>query len=184
MLLGYIISQRGIEANPKKDSAVARMGPIQDFKGVQRFTGCLAALSHFILRLGEKALPLYRLLKKAKCFTWTFEAEEALDNLKKKLTIALILVPPQPTKPLLLYVAATTQVVSAAVVVDRPEEGQALPVQRPVYFISKVLSDTKVSYPLVQKLIYVVILARRKLQHYFLGHPITVVSSFPLGEII
>ena len=58
-----------------------------------------------------------------------------------------ILVAPRPAKPLLLYVAATTQVVSAAVVVERPEEGHALPVQRPVYFISKVLSETKVRYP-------------------------------------
>jgi len=47
-----------------------------------------------------------------------------------------------------------------------------------------VLSETKARYPQIQKLIYAVILARRKLRHYFLGHPITVVSSFPLGEII
>ena len=74
--------------------------------------------------------------------------------------------------------------VSTAVVVERPEEGHALPVQRPVYFISEVLSETKVRYPQIQKLIYAMILARRKLQHYFLSHRITVVSSFPLGEII
>jgi len=104
--------------------------------------------------------------------------------LKKTLTSASVLVPPQPAEPLLLYVASTTQVVSAAVVVERQEEGHALPVQRPVYFISEVLSETKTRYPQIQKLIYAVILARRKLQHYFLGHPITVVSSFPLGEII
>ena len=69
-------------------------------------------------------------------------------------------------------------------VVERQEEGHALLVQRPVYFVSEVLSETKARYPQIQKLIYVVILARRKLQHYFLGHPIMVVSSFPLGEII
>jgi hypothetical protein len=119
MLLGYIVSQRGIEANPEKVSAIARMGPIQDVKGVQKVTGCLAALSRFISRLGEKALPLYRLLKKAEHFSWTPEAEEALDSLKKTLTSAPVLVPPQPAEPLLLYVAATTQVVSAAVVVER-----------------------------------------------------------------
>ena len=100
------------------------------------------------------------------------------------LTTAPILVPPRPAEPLLLYVVAMTQVISAAVVVERPEEGHALPVQRPVYFISEVVSETKVQYPQIQKLIFAVILARRKLQHYFLGHPITVVSSFPLGKII
>jgi len=70
------------------------------------------------------------------------------------------------------------------VVVERQEEGHTLPVQRPVYFVSEVLLETKALYPQIQKLIYAVILARRKLQHYFLGHPITVVSSFPLGEVI
>ena len=59
MLLGYIVSKRGIEDNPKKVSAITKMGPIQDVKGVQKVTGCLAELSHFISRLGEKALPLY-----------------------------------------------------------------------------------------------------------------------------
>jgi hypothetical protein len=56
-------------------------------------------------------------------------------------------------------------------------------VQRPVYFISEVLSETKVRYPQIQKLLYAVVLTRRKLRHYFEGHPVTVVSSFPLGEI-
>jgi len=147
MLLGYIVSQRGIKANPEKVSAITRMGPIRDVKGVQKVMGCLAALSCFISRLGEKALPLYRLLKKAEHFSWTPDVEEALDNLKKTLTSAPILVPPQPAEPLLLYVASTTQVVSAVVVVERKEEGLALPVQRPVYFISEVLLEIKARYP-------------------------------------
>jgi ribonuclease HI len=69
-------------------------------------------------------------------------------------------------------------------VVERREEGHALPVQRPVYFISEVLSETKIRYPQIQKLLYAVILTWRKLRHYFESHPVTVVSSFPLGEII
>jgi hypothetical protein len=60
------------------------------------------------------------------------------------LTTAPILVPPRPAEALLLYVAATTQVVSATLVVEKPKEGHAQPVPRPVYFISEVLSETKV----------------------------------------
>jgi hypothetical protein len=184
MLLGYIVFQRGIQANPKKIAALERMGPIRDLKGVQKVLGCLAALSRFISRLGEKGLPLYRLLKKHERFSWTTEAQDALDKLKASLTHAPILTPPQDGEPLQLYVAATTQVVSAVIVVERTEEGHALPVQRPVYYISEVLSDTKTRYTQVQKLLYAVVLARRKLRHYFEAHPVTVVSAFPLGEII
>jgi ribonuclease HI len=107
-----------------------------------------------------------------------------LDKLKATLAHASILMPLQDGEPLYLYVATTTQVVSAAIVVERTEEGHALPVQRPMYYISEILSRTKAHYPQVQKLLYTVVLARRKLRHYFEAHPVTVVSSFPLGEII
>jgi hypothetical protein len=146
--------------------------------------GCLAAWRRFISRLGEKGLPLYRLLKKHERFSWTVEAQEALDKLKATLAHAPILTPSQDDEPLYLYIAATTQVVSAVIVVERAEEGHALSVQRPVYYISEVLSETKERYPQVQKLLYAVVLARRKLRHYFEAHPVMVVSSFPLGEII
>jgi hypothetical protein len=56
------------------------MGPIRDLKGVQKVLGSLAALSRFISRLGEKGLPLYRLLKKQERFSWTIEAQEALNS--------------------------------------------------------------------------------------------------------
>jgi hypothetical protein len=160
------------------------MGPIRDLNGVQKVLGCLATLSRFISRLGEKGLPLYRLLKKHERVSWTVEAQEALDKLKMTLAHAPILTPPRGDEPLYLYVAATTQVVSAVIVIERAEEGHALPVQRPVYYVSKVLSETKERYPQILKFLYAVVLARRKLRHYFEAHPVTVVSSFPLGEIV
>ena len=142
--------------------------------------GCLASLNRFISRLGEKGLPLYRLLRKSEHFSWTPKAQEALDKLKASLTSAPILTPPIDGESIYLYVAATTQVVSAVIVVERQEEGHALPVQRPVYYISEVLSETKTLYPQIQKLLYAIVLARRMLRHYFEAHPVTVVSSFPL----
>ena len=104
------------------------MGPIQNIKGVQRIIGCLAALSQFISRLSGGGLPLYRLLKKADRFEWTFEAQEALDMVKLLLTWPPILVPRSNGEPLLLYIVATTQVVSATLVVEREEDGHALKV--------------------------------------------------------
>jgi hypothetical protein len=126
MLLGFIVFERGIEANLEKIAAITKMGAIRDLKGVQRVTSCLATLSRFISCLGKKALPLYRLLKKSEHFSWTLEAEEALAKLKATLSNSLILVPPTTREPLLLYVTTTTQVASAVLVVERAEEGHAL----------------------------------------------------------
>ena len=86
-------------------------------------------------------------MRKTESFTWTPEAQEALERLKASLTRAPILTPPIDGEPLYLYIAAMTQVVSAVIVVERQEEGLALPVQRPVYYISEVLSETRTHYP-------------------------------------
>jgi hypothetical protein len=67
-LLSFLVSSRGIEVNPSKIHAIERMKRPTDLKEVQKFTGCLASLSHFISWLGEKALPLYQLMKKSNTF--------------------------------------------------------------------------------------------------------------------
>jgi hypothetical protein len=92
-LLGFIVSHRGIEANLEKIEAIMRMEAPRSQKKVQRLTGCMAALSRFISRLGEKGLPFYKLLKKVDKFQWTSEAQEALDALKKFLTTPPVLKP-------------------------------------------------------------------------------------------
>jgi ribonuclease HI len=85
---------------------------------------------------------------------------------------------------MLLYVTATPRVISIVIVVERTEEGKELPVQRPVYYLSEVLTLSKQNYPHYQKVAYGVYMAAKKLKHYFEEHPITVVSTTPLSEII
>ena len=116
-------------------------------KDIQKLTGCMAALNRFLSRLGEQGLPFFKLLKHQDKFEWTSEAAEALENLKHHLQSPPILTAPLPGEELLLYIAATTHVVSTAIVVECPEECHAYGVQRPVYFISKVLSESKLRYP-------------------------------------
>src|SRR4051812_20676111 len=183
-LLGFIISQRGIKVNPEKIKAILNINRPTCLKDIQRLTGCVVAVSRFVSRLGEKALPLYKLLKKAYKFAWTDEADAALKQLKEILSSAPILVAPEPGEPLLIYMAATNRVISIVVVVERKEPGYKHGVQRPIYYVSEVLTKSKQRYPRYQKIAYGVFLASRKLRHYFQEHPITVVSKTPLSDII
>jgi hypothetical protein len=117
-LLGFLVSPRGIEANPEKIQTILTMGKSTKLHDVQKLTGCVAALSQFVARLGEKALPFYALMKKLDDkFEWIEEADTAFAQLKKVLSTPPVLVALKEKEPLLLYIAAAHQVVSTIVVV-------------------------------------------------------------------
>ncbi|SPT20406.1 unnamed protein product [Triticum aestivum] len=123
-LLGFFVSQRGIEANPDKIKAIEQIEAPKRVKDVRKLAGCVAALSRFISRSAERALPFFKILKKAGPMQWTPEAEAALQDLKEYLSSTPVLVAPKPQKKLLLYLAATNQVVSAALVAEREADGE------------------------------------------------------------
>jgi hypothetical protein len=151
---------------------------------VQQLTGHLAALSRFISKLGEKALPFYRLLWKTDKFTWTEEVQATFDDLKRRLSTSPVLVTPRDKEPMLLYIAATYQVVSSALVVEHVEDGKEHGVQRPVYYLSVLLSPTMQRYPHYQKLAYAIYMAGKKLPHYLECHSIIVVASTAVSSIL
>jgi hypothetical protein len=128
-LLRFIISHRGIDVNPEKIEAILQMQKPRCVRDVHKLAGCMTAVSCFVSRLGEKTLPLYRLLKKANKFVWTTEADAAFKNLKRVLSTAPVLVAPRPREPMLLYIATTNRVVSVVVAVERPKEGKTHNIQ-------------------------------------------------------
>jgi hypothetical protein len=183
-LLCFIISHRGIEANPEKISAITNMKAPTCIKDVQKLTGCMAALHKFISKLGEWGLPFFKLLKHQEKFVWTPEVDQALAQLKDFLSKPPVLTAPRKKEELLLYLAATIHVVSTAIVVERQEDGHAYPVQRLVYFVSEVLLESKARYQPVQKLLYAVLITSRKLRHHFQEYSISVVTDYPLDDIL
>jgi hypothetical protein len=82
-LLGFLVSERGIEANPEKIKAVMTLAKPANLNVVQNLSGRVAVLRRFISRLGEKAIPLYQLLKKSDDFVWSDAADKAFEALKK-----------------------------------------------------------------------------------------------------
>jgi hypothetical protein len=144
----------------------------------------MAALNRFISKLGEWGLPFFKLLKHQEKFVWTPEADQALAQLKDFLSKPPVLTTPRKMEQLLLYLAATTHVVSTTIIVERQEVVHTYLVQQPVYFVSEVLSESKAQYQPVQKLLYAVLITSRQLRHYFQEYSITVVSDYPLGDIL
>ena len=106
-------------------------------------------------------------MKKTDKFVWSQEADDALEALKKQLSNAPVIVAPEKKEPMLLYIAANNRDVSAVVVVERSQEGKDGLVQRAVYYVSEVLTESKQRYPHWQKLVFGVFMASRKLKYYF-----------------
>src|SRR3954469_24426674 len=104
--------------------------------------------------------------------------------MKKTLLTPPILAVPKEREKLYLYVAARNSVVSTTLVVERTEEDKVQSIQRPIYYLSMLLTKSQQRYPHYQKLILAIIMTSRKVSHYFDEHPITIVSSAPLADIL
>jgi hypothetical protein len=180
--LGCLVSTKGIEANPSKIEAVLRMEPPNSRKGAQRFAGRLASLNRFISRSAERNLPFFEILKSIEVFQWGPAQQKAFEELKQYLIDLTTLTPPSSGTPLLLYVAASHVAISAALVQEK-QDGQ-IKKQTSIYFVFEVLSSSKKNYTELEKVLYVVLMASKKLWHYFQAYHIIVPSSQPLKDIM
>jgi hypothetical protein len=141
----------------------------------------VVALNKFIPRAAERSLPFFQVLRSAKNFQWSETQKQAFQELKDYLSNLTKLCPPEPRSSLLLYVSASNSAVSVVLVQEKKEEGKLK--QIPVYFSSEALSGSKIFYSEFEKIAYAVIMAARKLRHYFEGHRIRVITNQPLSDL-
>nr|XP_025632973.1 uncharacterized protein LOC112727450 [Arachis hypogaea] len=177
--LGFILTSRGIEANPEKCQAILDMCSPRTAKDVQRLTGRLAALSRFLPCLALKSFNFFQCLKKTtKSFSWDEKCEEAFLQLKNFLSKPPILQKPKLGEPLYLYLSVTELTISSALIKEDRKD------QQPVYFVSKTLQNAELRYPKLEKLLLALVFSARRLRPYFQSHTIIVRTEYPLRQIL
>ncbi|XP_074377813.1 uncharacterized protein LOC141719323 [Apium graveolens] len=157
--LGFVVNHRGIEANPTKIKALLDMKSPSIVKQVQSLTGRIAALNRFVSKSSDRCKEFFKAIKVAgKDFVWTPKCEEAFRRIKELLVSEYLI---------------------SAVLVREEDAQQSL-----VYYVSKRLHDAKTHYTSMEKLVYALILALRKLRPYFQAHRIKVRTANPLQNVL
>ena len=110
--LGYLVSRRGIEANPEKIKAILEMQPPSSVKEVQRLAGRVAAFGRFVPKSGNRCSEFFKILKNLDNFQWTEQCQLAFEDLKKFLISASVLSSPILGEDLYLYLAISENAIS------------------------------------------------------------------------
>ncbi|XP_024046441.1 uncharacterized protein LOC112100831 [Citrus clementina] len=176
--LGFMVSHRGIQANPEKIQAIVQMRSPRNLKEMQSLTGRLAALSRFISKATDKCQPFFQVIRRGKKTEWTPECEEAFQNLKQYLQQAPLLSTPRDGDKLYLYLAISDRAASSVLV----REGEG--VQHPIYYTSKALFDAETRYPPLEKWALALVVAARKLRPYFQAFPVSVITNQLLRQTL
>ena len=120
--LGFMVTQRGIEANLEKIKAILDMKHPSNKKEVQQLTRRVAALSRFISKSAERCLPFFKVLRQAKGFLWSDDCRQAFENLKRYLASPPLLTKPKEAEILYLYLAISAEAVASVLV--KEDEGK------------------------------------------------------------
>ncbi|CAL2239709.1 unnamed protein product [Prunus armeniaca] len=177
--LRFMISQRGIEANPEKIKAIIDMETPKTQKDIQSLTGRVAALTRFISKATDKCVPFFKALKGGKHhIAWTPECDQAFQNLKNYMSQAPLLSKPLPGEVLLLYLSVSNTAVSS-VLIRRPERAEL-----PIFYVSKALQSAELRYSPLEQLALALVVSARRLRPYFQAHEITVLTNQPIRQVL
>ncbi|GMP78570.1 hypothetical protein CsSME_00034472 [Camellia sinensis var. sinensis] len=168
--LGCIVHRHGIDPDPAKVAAIKNMPRPTSLDELRTFLGRASYLRRFIPAMAEITQPFNSLLKKDVRFIWNEEHQQAFEGVKSALTSPLSMTPPQPARPLLLYITSTPKSVGALLA----QEIDGL--ERPVYYISRVIQGAEVRYFPIERHCLALVFAAKKLRHYLLSYPIHLMT--------
>ena len=177
--LGFMVTQRGIEANPAQLKTILQSPAPSSKKGIQQLTGWLTALGRFISRFTDRLKPLFATLRGANRAEWNEECDREFMEIKQYLTEPLILVSPEVGDTLYLYLATSDIAVSAALFTKCGDAKL-----RPVFFVRKSLTDVETRYSHLEPAALAFLTATQKLRPYFHAHPVVVLTDLPLRGTI
>ena len=177
--LGFMVTQRGIEANPGRLKAILESPAPNSRKGVQQLTSRLAALGRFISRFTNRLKPLFATLKGANRAEWNEECDQVFMAIKQYLAEPPVLASSEVGETLFVYLAVSDVVVSVALFKENADGRQ-----RQVFFVSKSLADAETRYSHLEQAALAFRVATKKLRPYFQAHPIVVLTNLPLRNTI
>ena len=160
-LLGYMISERGIEVYPDKIIAILDMSPPQIETEILGFLGRLQYISRFIIRLTDTCKLIFRLLRKKQPKVWDDQCQQAFELIREYLLSPPILVPPMPGRPLLLYFSVSD--VALGCMLAQLDDSER---ERAIYYLSKRMLEYETRYTMIERSFLALVWATRGLRHY------------------
>jgi len=161
--LGFMLTYRGIKANPEKCRAITELRSLENVQEIQRLIDRLTCFSRFMPKLVEKTTPIVQLLRKASKFQWTDECEVIFLQLKE---------------PIIVYLVVSEDAINAVLVQKVETE------ERPVYFVSRVLHGAEVRYQMIEKVALALVITVRRMRMHFQNHRIIVITDYPIMKIL
>ncbi|XP_021719923.1 uncharacterized protein LOC110687584 [Chenopodium quinoa] len=168
IVLGHVVSNKGIEVDKAKIEVTERLPPPNSVKGVRSFLGHAGFYRRFNMDLSKIARPLTKLLAKDVPFVFSDAYLEAFNRLKEALISAPVIQPPDWSPPFEIMCDASDYAVGA-VLGQRTEKKL-----HAIYYTSKTLSSTQMNYATTEKEMLAVIYAIDKFHSYLVGSKVII----------
>lgn len=179
-LLGYIVSTKGIEVDPKKVQAIVNMQPPKNLSQLCSIEGRVQSIQRFISHLVKKCVPFTHLLHKEIVFKWNNQCQTDFDLLENYLMNPPVLVPPMPHKPLLLYISLTEKSIGSLLAQENDQRKE-----QTIYYISRTLVNYELTYTFIERVCLSIVFASQYLCHYLLTQKVKLMAKIdPLNYLL